>query len=61
MIYYNGDTYEGEWISDQKRNLKKKKYIIDGKGKYFHGLTNDTYEGEWVNDRKHGLGTYTFA
>lgn len=35
--------------------------LLDGRGKYYHGLTSDTYEGEWINDRKHGKGTYKFS
>lgn len=50
MVWYNGDSYTGDW-------REKKKH---GVGIYnYQG--GDRYEGQWYNDLKSGYGTYYYA
>ena len=68
--YNNGDSYNGEWISDLPHGNGK---FIYSSGKRYNGgwikgqrsghgnydLGNgDSYEGEWLNDKMHGIGTF---
>lgn len=72
-LYANGNSYEGEWLSDKKtgkgiyhniaNNEKYEGQYLDnekhGYGTFFYKY-GDKFSGEWVNGNKHGNGTFTF-
>ena len=52
LIHYNeGDSYEGEWSSEGKREGKGRLKMANG----------DQYSGEFMNGFFHGLGTLVLA
>lgn len=70
--YSSGDSYEGEWSSDGKRQGKGRLKTVNGdeyygefKNGFFHGLgvlvisDGGKYEGNFELGRYHGYGVYT--
>ena len=70
--YSSGDSYEGEWSSDGKRQGKGRLKTVSGdeyygefKNGFFHGLgvlvlsDGGKYEGNFELGRYHGYGVYT--
>lgn len=48
MVYFNGDTYDGQWQYDMKH----------GYGIYKYSQSGDLYDGNWVNDMRDGYGKF---
>ena len=53
-VYSNGDTYQGEMITDGPNQIK------EGNGKYTY-TNGDIYDGKWSDNKKNGLGKFTYA